>query len=304
MPQSSPAKDWMFTINNPTKKDWKKIWRFPYRYLIFSIEMASTVHIQGFVQLEEKIRFTAVKKLHKQAHWEKRRGTPYEASHYCEKPVVGCTCAICEQERIDDTHLDGPYIDGFISVETQYKVHEIAKTIKEYGFTRAVERFPEAYLSMNRGFEALDDFYCPDRDYVTTVTVCWGEAGAGKTRYAMEGPSPYKFASFGQGTDFFGRYRPRHHETLVLDDFYGNWAFGTLLAVTDRYPTEVHTKGGFRQFLMRHIVITSNVPPNEWYKTHFAAHAEAWPSLDRRLHNIIHFTKAGYAIIRVFLILT
>lgn len=129
------------------------------------------------------------------------------------------------------------------------------------------------------------------------MTVCYGEPGAGKTRYAMLSPLPYKVPCFGGegSTDFFGDYRPEVHQTLVVDDFYSNWKYTTFLEVCDRYPTEVHTKGGFVQLLIRHIVFTSNLEPAKWYPN-VLADADRRGSFYRRLHNIIEFRKDFYIV--------
>ncbi len=296
--KESAVRDWFFTINNPKEKHWDAVWNLDYKYLTFQAEVgeAGTPHLQGFVQMQERQRWTAMCKLVKKTYWEKRRGTPYEAAHYCQKPVPECECKHCAGlERFDNF-----YEDGMISCENQYKTHELARVIKAKGLSNAIERFPEAYLTMHSGMEKLATFYSPKRDFATTVTVCWGEPDAGKTRYAMEGPSPYKLAAFGgkNQTDFFGDYRPDQHQTLVVDDFYCNWSYTTFLQVCDRYPTEVHTKGGFRQFLSHHVVFTSNRTPYEWYPN-VLADATRRESFFRRVHNIIHFTKAGYAISKV-----
>ncbi len=302
MKQSHPARDWVFTVNNPQSKDIEKVLNFDYKYLVFQVELGEegTPHVQGFVQFHERLRLSGLKKLHKKAHWEKRRGTPYEASHYCKKPDLenGCDCPHCKDlERFDSNPA---FEEGMISCENQYKTHEIARVIKAKGLSHTIERFPEAYLVMHSGMEKLETFYSPKRDWITTVTVCWGEPDAGKTRYAMHGPCPYKLAAFGgaNSTDFFGDYRPREHETLVVDDFYGNWKYTTFLQVADRYPTEVHTKGGFRQLLIRHLVFTSNSSPDKWYPK-VLLDLDRRESFFRRIHNIIHFTKAGYAISKV-----
>ncbi len=287
MPQSSPALDWCFTINNPLEKHWDRVWDMDYKYLVFQLEMGEQgrPHLQGFVQFHEKQRLTALKKLvGRSVHWEKRRGTPYEAADYCKK----------EEGRLDDSY----YEDGTISAQPQVRVHEVATTIKEHGLTRAIERFPDIYMGMARGMQALETFYSPVRDFKTDVTILWGNAGCGKSRYAMEVfPTPYMVPSFGEGTDFFGDYRPRQHQTVVVDDFYSSWKYTTWLRVCDRYPTEVHTKGGYLQFLAHDIVFTSNMSPDKWYPKIMLDPVRK-ASFIRRITNIVEFTSFGVYIVR------
>lgn len=300
--QEPPAKDWCFRIFDTPEVSFddlfQKVWALEYKYITFQIEVGvqNHPHIQGFVQFHDKVRKTALIKLIPQAHWEKRKGTPYEAAHYAQKPVPDCNC---ERHCKDLVRFDENYEDGFLSVEMQYKVHEVTQTIKTHGLSKAIRRFPEAYLSFHQGMEKLATFYSPKRDFQTIVTVCYGQPDAGKTRYAMLGRQPYKLASFGSKgqNDFFGDYRPDEHQTLVVDDFYSNWMYTTFLQACDRYPMEVHTKGGFRPLLVRHIVFTSNLPPDKWYPN-ILADVYRSESFHRRIHNIIFFHKIGYQLIK------
>lgn len=295
--QLAPVKDWCFTLNNPRLRDHGKIRTWTYNYLVYQLEVGEegTPHFQGFVQFPSGMRLKQLKKLNKHIHWEPRRGSAYQASHYCKKPEAGCECKHCV-----DTPPNYPqYIfeDGTISAPAGEKLASVAAYLKRHGLSKTIDAYPTHYMGCNRGMEALATFYSPVRQWQTVVTVLWGEPNLGKTRYAMLGPSPYKLAAFGgQGsTDFFGDYRPDVHETLVVDDFYGNWKYTTFLQVCDRYPTEVHTKGGFRQLLVRHIVFTSNAGPSEWYPK-VLAEMNRRESFNRRIHNIVHFAAAGYTI--------
>lgn len=38
-----------------------------------------------------------------------------------------------------------------------------------------------------------------------------------------------------------------------------------MLQLLDRYPLRVEVKGSFVPFVSRRVIITSNVPPDEWY---------------------------------------
>jgi len=301
MPQEPPAKDWVFTVWPTPECDFDqiipKLKALPYKYIIFQIEVGAegAPHVQGFVQFDDKKRKTALIKLVKEAYWAKRRGTPYEAQHYCMKPVPECTCKDCDGL----VRFDEFFEDGWMTAEQQYKVHEITKSIKLAGLSRTIERFPEAYLTIGNGMEKLANFYTKGRDFVTRVTVVYGQPDAGKSRYAMQGPQPYKLASFSEknSADFFGDYRPDRHQTLVVDDFYGNWKYTTFLHVCDRYPTEVHTKGGFRQLLVRDVIFTSNLPPDKWYPNILADPYRS-ESFHRRIHNVIFFHKIGYQLMK------
>ncbi len=292
--RDAAAKDWCFTVNNPRSKDWKKLWRFPYHYIVFQVELGAegTPHFQGFVQFQDKLRLSALKKLHDTAHWEKRRGTPYEAAHYCMKPVADCKCQHCDGlERFDDY-----FEDGYMTAELSATMHACAIYVLDYGLRRAIDRFPNVYLAHPRGMEALAKHACPLRDFESQVTVLFGASGSGKTRFAMEAsPTPYKLAIYGDGSDFFGDYDPLYHQTLVVDEFYSSWKYTTFLQVCDRYPTEVHTKGGFLQLLVRDIVFTSNTSPYEWYPNVLVDPVKRTSFL-RRIHNIVEFTTAGFVV--------
>lgn len=316
MSRPSAARDWCFTINHPQPYHVKHLWNLDYGYIAWQVEVGEegTPHIQGFVQFREKQRLTAIIEMmvggdeqQNSGHWSKRRGTPEEASHYCLKPVEracgapltdGCQCKHCKGlERFDNVSFE----EGSMSMDPQTELKTVCSVLKAKGLTHTIERFPSVYVKFNHGIDKLSNRYTQRRDFKTQVTVLWGVPGSGKTRYAMEAfPSPYKLCvSGGKGqTDFFGDYHPDHHQTVVVDDFYGNWRYTTFLQVADRYATEVHTKGGFLQFLGSHLVITSNVTPHEWYPN-VLAHPDRVESFDRRLDNIIRFHKLGYTIVKV-----
>jgi len=299
-----PVKDWCFTINNPRadkpgrEGDLTKVKTWTYNYLVVQLEVGKegTPHLQGFVQFPTGQRLTQLKKLHKRAHWEPRRGSAYQAAHYCKKPEPECDCQHCEAAA-DTPRPQLIYESGSISAPAGEKLWSVAQVIKRRGLTAAIDAYPTHYMGMHKGMEALATHYSPQRSWQTVVSVLYGQPETGKTRYAMLGPLPYKLSAFGgKGqTDFFGDYRPDVHGTLVVDDFYGNWSYTTFLQACDRYPTEVHTKGGFRQLLVRHIVFTSNSSPDEWYPK-VLANPDRRESFNRRIHNVIFFTKLGYVI--------
>lgn len=172
--------------------------------------------------------------------------------------------------------------------------------IKTHGLERAIDRFPEVYLTCHNGMKALNAHHTSDRTEKPLVIVAFGASGSGKTRWCAEQfPRPYFLACHGgEGqTDFFGDYRPRYHETLVVDDFYSNWKFTTFLRACDRYPMEVQTKGGFLKLLANYIVFTSNLHPFDWYPK-VLSNPDRFPSFDRRIDVIVEFFPTFYIVRR------
>lgn len=293
------VKDWCFTINNPSEEDWEAVWSLVHKYLVFQVELgdSGTPHIQGFVQMSKRTTLERMRRLLHRAHFEQRQGTAEQAAHYCKKPVPDCRCRHCDGlVRFDDYHESGELDTTEQGQRTDLSV--ATDLLRTDGLAAVKEQFPTVFIRYPRGFESLAQHYVKPRDFQTIVTVIFGEPGSGKTRYGMTGPLPYKLNVLGEGTDFFGAYDPRVHQTVVVDDFYGGWRYTTFLQVADRYPCEVPVKGGFVQFTARHLVFTSNKHPHLWYPK-VLADTERRGSFDRRIHNLIRFTAAGYAIVKV-----
>lgn len=89
MAKRSPlAYHWCFTINNYEDGEERLEWLNGYDYCVAGREVApdtGTPHLQGYVKFTKQQRLSAVKKIHKTAHWEISRGTPQQAADYCKK---------------------------------------------------------------------------------------------------------------------------------------------------------------------------------------------------------------------------
>lgn len=87
----SRAKNWCFTVNNPTSDDAALLGNFWVNhhaaYLIYGKETgeSGTPHYQGFVQFHERKTLATVRRILPRAHWEVARGTPQQAATYCKK---------------------------------------------------------------------------------------------------------------------------------------------------------------------------------------------------------------------------
>lgn len=88
----SRAKNWCFTLNNPTEDEEQKLADLSEDadvvYLVYGREQgeSGTPHLQGYVSFGREKRLRQVKELVGQrGHFEVRRGTHYQAAEYCKK---------------------------------------------------------------------------------------------------------------------------------------------------------------------------------------------------------------------------
>lgn len=88
------AKNWCFTLNNPTQDERTHISNLPtsasplISYLIVAREQgdSGTPHLQCYVQFDRRVSLARCRRLiTNRAHFEIARGTPSEASNYCKK---------------------------------------------------------------------------------------------------------------------------------------------------------------------------------------------------------------------------
>lgn len=87
--QVTQAKNWCFTLNNFTMDDINEIlekFKIRANKYIFEEEIgeSGTLHLQGYVNFEKKLRPSELK-LNKGIHWEKIKGTEQENINYCSK---------------------------------------------------------------------------------------------------------------------------------------------------------------------------------------------------------------------------
>jgi len=95
------------------------------------------------------------------------------------------------------------------------------------------------------------------------VKVLWGPTGVGKSQTAWDeaGLDAYPKAPT---TKFWDGYQGQEH--VVIDEFTGQIEISHMLRWLDRYPVTIETKGSGTVLKATKIWITSNLPPEEWYR--------------------------------------
>lgn len=89
-------------------------------------------------------------------------------------------------------------------------------------------------------------------------------------------------------TKFWDGYNGQEH--VVIDEFRGGIDISHVLRWFDRYPVIVEVKGSSTVLRAKHIWITSNISPMEWYPTLDADTMEAF--LNRL--TVTHFPKTPF----------
>lgn len=249
------AKNYCFTINNPTAEEEAHLSTIEVGYIVYQVERVTTEHIQGYVQfLTRKTLLAAKRAICARAHIEISRGSPADNEAYCTKP---------------DSRVRGPVRRGTLSQQGQRNdiSHFVAKIKSGAKDADIINEYPLEFLKYARQIDRVRNAFQEQRNWEMEVYVYWGRSGSGKTRRATEeaGASIY-YVSKGDDkqTTWWDGYNGQ--TSVILDDFYGWLPWSFILRLLDRYPFAVQIKGGTVNFTSKKIFITSNSPPQNWYK--------------------------------------
>lgn len=277
MPQSR-AKHWVFTLNNYTAEEEAFIRSLvssnaDVTYLCFGHEVgeSGTPHLQGYVSLSRRLRFSQVRDLLPRAHLEVRRGSHADARQYCAK------------DDVDDFFEEGeePVEQGARSdLESLKNDLRSGKRMADI----ADDHFA-TFLKYQRGIFSYRNVVAPKRAWICSVVVYWGRTGSGKTSSVYQNLPDSSSLYVHPGGQWFDGYD--QHPIVLFDDFSGScFKISYLLKLLDRYPMQVPVKGGFVSWCPHEIYITSNLDPHSWYS---GAHDEHVAALLRRFTNIVKF---------------
>lgn len=130
------------------------------------------------------------------------------------------------------------------------------------GIRQIADTCPVQFIKYHRGIQALINISIHPRDYKTVVHIYGGLPGSGKSSLARK---LYPSAYWKSPTmDFWEGYNCE--EVVIIDDHNKPWfPWAILMQLMDRYPLTVNVKGSSCAFIAKTIIITTNVPPDEWY---------------------------------------
>lgn len=302
-PEETPArrgqqgplrKRWVWTLNNYVEPDdIKKIEQLAAEctYLVYGFEVAPTTgtpHLQGYLELkqEKRVAFLRIYLPHAWIGFKAVRGSAEENRKYCLK--------IRERDKRKGTPPNDRYIEYGICPklgEGQGKRTDLdaaARLIKAQGLAALIEQHPGMYIHYANNFEKYAAKVEKARDFKTHVTVIIGPPRTGKSALAYRYPRPFAVPKPTGDNVWFDGFDNSIHDTMLLEDFRGNIKLDLLLTLCDRYQMQLPVKGKFTQMQAKHLVITSNRKPSEWYKKLFAEYPDQRLALEARIDTVIY----------------
>lgn len=232
-----PAKTFALTHNNYTEVDKQRYrdWEKQVMWMGEETGENGTPHLQIVVTFKKAKRNKAVRKMAPGAHVEVAVDGD-EGGNYCLK----------ETYEIDDRRMRK-------GTRTDLTEACALKDIKSL-----VELYPETFVKFHAGFEKLFRARMVAHEGPREVVWLWGAAGVGKSRRAHEDGAREITVDNGRFSEsWYGS------DTVVFNDVredtlpYNEW-----LRITDRYPIDVKTKGGFVPWAPKKIYITSDKHPS------------------------------------------
>lgn len=267
---SKKQRDFAFTCNNYKQEHIDLCHEVDCEYIIYGKEEAPTTgtpHLQGYVYFKNPRTEQAVRKqwngfsiAHRYAN-----SSPQAASDYCKKsgneiyergtlPIQGKRNDIDEVKRV------------ITETNSMREVVNIAYSVQHV-------RMAEIYLK----------YHEKPRNWLPHVEWYYGGPGTGKSRTAYEKFEKEDYYVAMSSGKWFEGYDA--HPCVIIDDIRSDFmSYQDFLKLIDRYEFRVQTKGGSRQFLAKHIIITCPYHPKWLWDTR-----EDKGQLMRRIHNIQYF---------------
>lgn len=269
----SQGKYWMFTINNPKDNNFENV---SCEYMIWQLEMVTTLHVQGYVCFKNNLRFKKVQSLFEdyKPHLEIRKGKHSEAKGYCSKK---------------DTRIDGPYEVGsdldiaegkgqrsdLIDIRNKIDNQVSEKIIWQENFS--------SYTRYYKGFREYKNITQKRILEDTEEQMEWyyGATGTGKSYKARTDNPEYYIKMCNKWWDNY-----QDEDVVIIEDFDKEHKVlcHHLKLWADRYQFKAEYKGGAFDIRPKKIIVTSNWKPAEIWEDE----KDLLP-IQRRF-NIVHFS--------------
>lgn len=288
MEKDTQHRSFVFTLNNYTIEEEKRIQDIECKYMIYGREKAPTTgtpHLQGYVQFKSPKRFSTMKKeIGDRAFIAPAKSDAKTNREYCSKSgdffEKGSYPRQGKRTDLDEIHDE---------ITAGKRLYEIA------------DEHPSTFYKYAKGIQIGYQLHrrpkAFHREKRREVIWLYGDAGSGKTRTAKKiieerGYKPhelYELSCIGENrSDFLTGYSDE--KVALLDDFRkGSLSFSTLLRITDPWnDCPINTKGGSAWWMCDLVIITC------WkdYMSELADNRESMNQVKRRI-KLVQVTKYG-----------
>lgn len=258
------------TLNNYTDLEYNFAKHFIHNNCSYGIvakevgDVEQTPHLQCYFEFSsQKTQLSILKNLGEDVnigkpirwYFEERRGTSKQASDYCRyadydrKTHSGTK--LNEFIEAGELSKQGERVDWARAVNDVVQRRDVVDIVKE-----------QPHLLPNlRSLERLSQLTLKPLRRDVKVIVRYGSSRTGKSYWAWNNyPDLYSKPKGAWWDGYNGQ------KTILLDDFYGDIRHSELLNILDPYPLNLPVKGGFIYAQYDTVIITSNNPPDRWYK--------------------------------------
>jgi hypothetical protein len=291
--RNSQARDWCFTVNNPTQSENEFLAYLQtlddIRYVVFQRERApetGTEHYQGYFEFTQPKWFSTIKNylskiaIGVDAHIEQRKGKRSQARDYC----------MDEETRISPQYYEwGEFIEGGERTDLTDIMHDIENDMSFYDLSK---KHGNRYIRVMKWAKEYRQSYLENkykrvfRDM--KVYYIYGSAGCGKTRHIFQKhgyDDVYRTTNyeFGWIDDYNGE------KILFLDEFRSSFKISEILDYLDGQPIRIRGRHYNRVACYDTVYIVSNIPLNEQYPNVQKNEPKSWAAFCRRITEIFNF---------------
>lgn len=267
------SRNWFLTCNNYTGDElhFAREYKCEYKLLACEVgEVSKLQHYHMYIEHKNAVYFTSLKKKFPRANIQVAKGNAEQCKEY-----LGKQCGKDKVEEQGQPKHQGKRTDITRVRNLLEEGANMREIIPAVGSVQSV-RMAEIWLK----------YFEEPRDGLPDVYWIYGSSGLGKTRMAYKmayefcpTERPYKLMSNRKWWEGYDA-----HEVVIIDELREScFTVSDLLQLLDRYEYKVENKGGSRQLLAKHIIITSPKSPENL----FFGHGESIYQFVRRCKNII-----------------
>lgn len=243
------------------------------RFCAFGTEHATTTgrtHLQGFFQSIQRISL--------------KQAIACSRFHYvsCMKGTVEASwCYITKECGAENVFMYGEPTESRMISSNQGSRSDLSNlrdlVLSGASFEECNELYPVQLSHSMTWFNRMLQEREREPRGEPTVGVYWGRTGTGKTRTVFDSFTDVYRVSPQERVKWFNGYRGQ--KVALFDDFStSQMDISMFLQITDRYPLDLETKGGFIEWKPEVIIFTSNSNPRDWYYGDFR-----YPAVQRRI---------------------